>query len=725
MKKVVSGFKIILFLLIFCILGSVVGFFWQPAWKSWRNYDSLKGFYEQPENTINTIFLGASITINGVTPAELYENYGICAYNLGTSEQPMLATYYWAEEAYAHHPETLKNIVLDVSMLRRTPDIVAFQRALDYMHLSPAKYRAVRDYTSDLNERISYLFPLFEYHKRWSETDNTDVDKFSYEIETYWRGYNFSLEQFINREESEYRAPFYIGDASAAETQLENDSLYYLNKLIDFCKNNDITLTLIKTPQNWEAGEHNAVQNIADANGLKFFDFNYVPYIDEIEFNFQVDTTDDQHMNYYGARKLTSWIGKYLTEECGAPDIRGKSGYEFMEQEAARYNEAVSTALGYDNAEDVTKYIQNALADPDNTVFISVKDEDSASLTKEQREYFASIGLHKLSEISHRDSYVSVFSADGVLCEEIDTLESHPELWEENVVTDNSLEGRRLTKETTDAEKEEKVYIEAEGQLRNGDKFVIASGGQNMGNISSIVINSGEELSRDSRGMNIVVYNQAKKEVVDQRCFDTYADEKELGLITVEQLEEELKKVENIAELPEKFRKLYYYNVLCERTRFAAYAALPAEECDLLAFLDEYMNREELYVFLSVKDEASYEMTEEVRTALANRGLEVLSQLGYADSYIGIIHNNEIVSEQRDHGSAPIRTDGLGYTVISGGAESGNVSSIIINQEEYSPDSRGINVAVFDAKNNCVIAAGTFDTYQKKIKLTEASESTE
>ena len=95
--------KVTVFILIGALLVTAASYFFQPAWKDWNNYDTMHGFYEEPENTIETIFLGASIVVNGITPMELYENYGICAYNLATEQQPMLASYYWLEEAERLH----------------------------------------------------------------------------------------------------------------------------------------------------------------------------------------------------------------------------------------------------------------------------------------------------------------------------------------------------------------------------------------------------------------------------------------------------------------------------------------------------------------------------------------------------------------------------------------------------------------------------------------------
>ena len=120
MKK--NIIKITCFTLLGAIAIATLNFFFQPIWKDWNNYSTIYGFYEEPQNTIETIFLGSSVTINGITPMELYENNGVCAYNLGTEQQPLLASYYWLLEADRLHNETLKTVVLDTSMLRRTPD---------------------------------------------------------------------------------------------------------------------------------------------------------------------------------------------------------------------------------------------------------------------------------------------------------------------------------------------------------------------------------------------------------------------------------------------------------------------------------------------------------------------------------------------------------------------------------------------------------------------------
>lgn len=82
------------------------------------------------------------MTVNGIIPIELYREYGICAYNLGTEQQPLMTSYYWLLETERLHKETLDTVVLDASMLRRTPIDEVYQKSLDGMKLSKVKLQA-------------------------------------------------------------------------------------------------------------------------------------------------------------------------------------------------------------------------------------------------------------------------------------------------------------------------------------------------------------------------------------------------------------------------------------------------------------------------------------------------------------------------------------------------------------------------------------------------------
>ena len=76
----------------------------------------------------------------------------------------MLASYYWLAEAYQYHSDTLKTVVLDVSMLRSIPDEAYYQKALMEMRFSGNKLEAIKACTDTLDDFLAYLFPIVSYH---------------------------------------------------------------------------------------------------------------------------------------------------------------------------------------------------------------------------------------------------------------------------------------------------------------------------------------------------------------------------------------------------------------------------------------------------------------------------------------------------------------------------------------------------------------------------------
>ncbi len=520
----------------------------QPVWPDWNTQNATHGFYEEPENTIETFFLGSSATSVGVIPMQLYEDYGICAYNAGTESQPMMASYYWAEEAYRLHSETLDTIVLDVSMLRKEALDSMYIKVLDAMKMSRAKLQFMRDFSESFPDYLSHLIPMISYHDRWKELSDEDFKR--YELATYSRGYYFVTDNRLEKTDNYAEIavpPFVVEDTS--ETTIDEEPMTYLTKLIDLCEEHDIKLVLIKTPQDdWTDEDHNAVQAISEQNELDFFDFNYEPYLDEIDYNGALDRKDNMHLTYPGAVKLTDWLGEYLTEECGNRDIRGEEKYAFMEEQLADFHREIAS-VSLDEIADPAEYLTYLSEQEDIAVFISAKEEAAQALTDEQREVFESLGLTELSQLSDFGSYLAVMD-DGVVTEW-----SQP--WDQDYI------------DAVDADEtgEKTLYISCEGELSDGTSYFMTSGSYYMGNVASIQI-EGEEYSLYKRGLDIVVYDKKLKTVTDQTSFDTYAS----PLRDVRSLQEQMEDIvetEGPEALTDKLLELYQYERLYESTKEA------------------------------------------------------------------------------------------------------------------------------------------------------------
>lgn len=485
---------------VFCVLVAVVymclGSFFQPVWLKWNNYHTTKGFYEEPKNTIETVFLGSSVVSSSFSPMEMYDECGINTFNLGMAQQPLMCSYYWLEESYRRHPKTLKNVIIEASSLRSDAGESFYHRAFDNMRFSTVKLRAVYDYMDgDIERTASFINPVVSYHSRWKSLEKIDFDKFTYDRDSGTRGYYLIETSYANK--SYYKVENIknpILDTSAKPKKLREDATEYFGKMADFCKEKGINLILIKTAaNNWNDRLHNACQELADSYGVEFLDFNYDPLFSlDGTYIHDFDTNDGKHLNYFGSVKFSRWFAKYLVENYGSTDVRENPKYEFMKTQLEKYNKRVMQEVELISSLSLQEYLTIA-ASEDNTVFISVKDDAATGLTDSDREFFKEIGLKNLSELSIRDSYIGIITGGKVVREEI--------------------------KLQSDEENKEPLVIK--GRLDDGNSYKITSGGKNHGDITELIID-GNMLEDTGRGINIAVYSNDLGEVIGSAVFDTF-----------------------------------------------------------------------------------------------------------------------------------------------------------------------------------------------------------
>ena len=117
-KHVTVAVRAVLFLCLFFLMIYVVNRTLTPNYLySSTNpmTETYRGFYKMKKNTIDVLFLGSSHTASGFNPQDLYNEYGIRGYNLGSNSQNLWVSYYWLREALQY--QSPKVVVLDCYML--------------------------------------------------------------------------------------------------------------------------------------------------------------------------------------------------------------------------------------------------------------------------------------------------------------------------------------------------------------------------------------------------------------------------------------------------------------------------------------------------------------------------------------------------------------------------------------------------------------------------------
>lgn len=279
----------------------------------------VKGFYAEKKNDIDVIVMGSSNSFCTVDPIVLYEEYGIAAYDFGSSSQPMNISVLYLKEAFRRQKP--KVVALEVNMMvggtLHTMNETGLRWGLTNIPFSIDKLKCIYQSVGAVNaEYFSYVFPILRYHSRWKELSKLDYTYFGQDKTNYTKGY---LET-----QSVSETPINLQEYSFdGEAWIEEENIQYLEEIAKLCQKNNAKLLLFKSPkENWHCYETEALRTFANEHGVQFVDYNELYYNGMLELDLAADFRDEEHLNDFGARKVTSHLGQYLKEHYTLPDRR-------------------------------------------------------------------------------------------------------------------------------------------------------------------------------------------------------------------------------------------------------------------------------------------------------------------------------------------------------------------------------------------------------------------
>ncbi|SDB46866.1 hypothetical protein [Butyrivibrio sp. INlla16] len=314
------------------------------------SYMKNKSFFEEAKKDhLDVLFIGSSHVINGINPIDLYEDYGITSYNLG-GHGSLLKESYWQLIRALDYCKP-KYVVVDCFMMDRNYEYVDEmyeetpeefrQAAISQLHLnmdayplSKLKIAAVKDLVHDPKIQYQYLFDFIVYHNRWSELEQKDFQKLSGDGEyNMLMGAEMKHElEWNTNDMTEYNPEERLPEHTVCEE--------YLMKIIDECQRDGIGIVLTYLPFSAE------VQDIQSANSAADIAATYgVPYINMLNMDGIIDPmtdlADPGHLSSTGAKKVTDYIGGWLSENANLIDHRGDEAYSNWDKLGKSYNKEV------------------------------------------------------------------------------------------------------------------------------------------------------------------------------------------------------------------------------------------------------------------------------------------------------------------------------------------------------------------------------------------------
>ena len=308
--------KILCVILVFVLFFLLITRLLEPKYMTDLVEGSMIAEYYQETGKHDVIFIGDCEVYANFSPMVLYQEEGITAYIRGTSQQLLWQSYGILKETLKQ--EKPKVVVFNVNALRYgEPVSEAYNRlTLDKMKWSKEKVEMIQASMTEEENFVSYVFPILRYHARFSQLTSEDFTYFAKEKKNTHNG--FLINQHVKPAGSlptKKRLPSY---------DFPENTMAYLEKMANLCKENGIEFVLIKAPSlypYWYEEYNEQIVSFAQKHDLDYYNLKEVA--EEIGIDYTTDTYDGGlHLNLNGATKLSKYFAKVLKEEYGLEDYR-------------------------------------------------------------------------------------------------------------------------------------------------------------------------------------------------------------------------------------------------------------------------------------------------------------------------------------------------------------------------------------------------------------------
>ncbi|MBD5545458.1 MAG: hypothetical protein HDR01_14755 [Lachnospiraceae bacterium] len=295
------------FLLLFLCINSILEL------KHEDGIAQMEMFYKQKENTIDVICLGSSHVFANIDPAILEEDYGIAAYDLAGSMQPMWNTYYCLKEALKYQKPSL--IILDVFRLTEGFTYSKESKVVKNtygMRISMNKIKSIQESVEKKEDVLRHVFGIATYHDRYYELEEKDFQGGIRKDESY-KGY-YPLTEIQPQKQPRV--------SHIEETlPIEEKTKQYFYRILELAQKQDIPVLLINAPYCMTEDDKKVFNELESLlqegvpGKVAYLDFNR--HYSEMGLDFSVDFADSEHLNQEGAKKMNKYLGEYLVNHYG------------------------------------------------------------------------------------------------------------------------------------------------------------------------------------------------------------------------------------------------------------------------------------------------------------------------------------------------------------------------------------------------------------------------
>ena len=257
------------------------------------------GIFGEEKNTIDVLVIGDSESFTSISPLQIWKKYGFTMYNGGVSKQYLVDTYDYLNKVLEY--QSPKVVLLEANAIYRNMKL-----------------------NNIISTKSQNILPILQYHDRWKNLNSRDfTDKVKYTWTDELKGFYYNVSVVPPKSVGDYMKN------SNKKPGITKINRYYLNKIVDKCKDNNIIIVLYTVPSilNWSNKRHDEVMKYADSKNIDYLDLNLI--VDDLGIDWNLDSRDGgDHLNYNGAVKITEYMGTYLYNLNILPNHKDDAKYD-------------------------------------------------------------------------------------------------------------------------------------------------------------------------------------------------------------------------------------------------------------------------------------------------------------------------------------------------------------------------------------------------------------
>lgn len=300
--------------------------------KEMGSVNQFECFYAQDKDTVDVLLVGSSRVFCNVDPNAMWENYGISAYDLATSVQPISASYYAIKEALkTQHP---KIIFVEYSQILKDEDATGdfvINHLYGGMKLDENKIEGLLDHGSE-STFFDHLFEISENHTRYNL-----INKETFTADDFAQYPVSGKKGFKGGADFTHKVTFdgYSPEVTVTDKPITERIKADINRINDLCEQNGIKLVMLWTPDIMR-DTYPEIEAYIDECGITRLNCN--DYRDEMGMDPQNDFIERGHLNIYGSMKVGAFLGDFAKQYCDLADHRGDEKYHSWDESLAYRN---------------------------------------------------------------------------------------------------------------------------------------------------------------------------------------------------------------------------------------------------------------------------------------------------------------------------------------------------------------------------------------------------